>query len=79
MPATTTTDIIGPLQTSTKNKLADALTKAKAKGQFKKKKKPTNGPTSTKAAQMLKDNSANGKKLTDKQRRFFGYRVGEGD
>ncbi len=58
--------------------LTSMLVGAKSAGKFKKKANPKNGPSSGKAAQMLKDNSANGKALTDKQKRYFGFLVGKG-
>lgn len=57
--------------------LSAYLTGAKESGKFKKK-KPKKGPNPDKAAQMLEDDSANGKKLTGKQQRYFGYIVGKG-
>jgi hypothetical protein len=60
--------------------LASALAGAMSKGQFKKKKaKKGSGPTPAKAAEILHDGTANGKPLTDKQRRFMGFKAGGGE
>jgi hypothetical protein len=54
------------------SKLADALTEQKKK----RSRKPRQGPSVAKAREMLRDGTANGQDLTDKQRRYFGYIAG---
>lgn len=58
--------------------LTSFLNTSKTQGKFKKKRPPKKGPSAEKAAQMLDDGTANGKPLSDKQRKYFGYIIGKG-